>query len=106
MKAVVAAEGSCVFLALEGAKLPSPSGVGSEEAFPLASGFYPTDLSAEMHSHRERWAYCHTQLKPSMPAQMGAQTGGGTKIVPMVGTFLAAETATVYVDGLKLTLRC
>merc|ERR1711959_309401 len=84
VEAVVSAADSCVFFAVQGATLPL--GV---EAFPLASGFYPTALRADLHAHRERWAYFHTQLKPSMPA-----AGGASKPVPMVGAFMTAATAT------------
>lgn len=86
--------GGCPFLAIEGASLPT----GGGEAFPLASGFYASDLSAEFHAHRERWAFCHTQLKPSKPAARGAE-------VPLVGAFVTGETAVVYLNGTKVTIR-
>eukprot|EP00315_Gephyrocapsa_oceanica_P011435 CAMPEP_0185296868 /NCGR_PEP_ID=MMETSP1363-20130426/9405_1 /TAXON_ID=38817 /ORGANISM="Gephyrocapsa oceanica, Strain RCC1303" /LENGTH=821 /DNA_ID=CAMNT_0027893571 /DNA_START=20 /DNA_END=2483 /DNA_ORIENTATION=- len=93
VRALVDVSGSCTFLALQGAKLPPQQG----EAFPLASGFYPTDLSTDFHAHRERWGFFHTQLKPSMPPS-------GAAVVPMVGAFLAGETAVVFIDGVKMTL--
>jgi len=64
----------------------------------LASGFYASDLSADFHAHRERWAFCHTQLKPSKPAARGAE-------VPLVGAFVTGETAVVYLNGTKVTIR-
>ena len=90
--AVVDVPGSCPFLALDGAKLPP----ASPDAFPLASGFYPTDLATDFHVHRERWTFCHTQMRPSMPKTRG---------VPMVGTFITGETSVVYLDGVKLTVK-
>ena len=93
----VAEMSGVTFLALKGASLPRAAGAGAG-AFPLSSGFYPTDLAAEYHAHRERWAYYHTQLKPSMPQP-------GKACVPMVGCFLTADSAVVYLDGVKLTLK-
>lgn len=101
VEAVVAYEGGSAFLALQGATLPRQSmrsGRSGGSAFPLGSGFYPTDLSAAFVKHRERWTYYHTQLQPSMPP-----TGSG---VPLIGTFLKNEATVVYLDGIKLTLRC
>ena len=92
VKAAVEVDGACPFLALDGVKLPPVS----HEAFPLACGFFPTDLSAAFHAHRERWAFCHTQMAPSMPPAC---------MVPMVGTFLTGEASIVYLDGVKLTVK-
>jgi len=77
------------FFVLEGAKLPQ------NESFPLAGGFYPTDLTSDCHVHRERWTYYHSQLKPVLK-------GVGT---PAIGTFLTGEKTVVYLDGVKMTLR-
>lgn len=90
--AVVDVAGGCPFLALHGAKLPP----ASPDAFPLAAGFYPTDLAADFHAHRERWTFCHTQMRPSMPP---------ARTVPMVGAFLTGEASVVYLDGVKLTVK-
>uniref|UniRef100_A0A7S2JME5 Uncharacterized protein n=1 Tax=Haptolina brevifila TaxID=156173 RepID=A0A7S2JME5_9EUKA len=105
---VKVAEYGCAFLALEGATLPRGEGRNDGQAFPLSSGFYTTELSADMHAHRERWGYFHTQLQPSMPPVHGGGTSGGmgTSAVPMVGAFLTGETAVVYVDGVKMSLKC
>jgi len=93
VSALVDVPGSCPFLALQGARLPPQNG----EAFPLASGFYPSDLSAEMHVHRERWGFCHTQMKPSMPARRSTSQ--------MVGTFLTGREVVVYLNGVRMTLQ-
>ena len=66
---------------------------------PLASGFYPTDLSADYHVHRERWAFYHSQLKPRVPTD--AKEGA----VTLVGAFLTGDKAIVYMDGVQLTLK-
>ena len=76
---------------LHGAKLPPPT----RGAPPLASGFYPTDLAASFHAHRERWTFYHTQLAPSMPS---------SRSLPMVGTFLTGDASVVYLDGVKLKI--
>ena len=94
VSAVVDVAGSCPFLALEGAALPTCG-----EAFPLASGFYPTDLSADYHVHRERWAFYHSQLKPRVPTD--AKEGA----VTLVGAFLTGDKAIVYMDGVQLMLK-
>ena len=91
VKAIVDVAGSCPFLALHGAKLPPPT----RGAPPLASGFYPTDLAASFHAHRERWTFYHTQLAPSMPS---------SRSLPMVGTFLTGDASVVYLDGVKLKI--
>lgn len=76
------------FLALADAHLPQ------SEDYPLGGGFYPTDLTADFHVHRERWTYYHSQLRPVMK-------DSGT---PAIGTFLVSSTAVVYLDGVKMTL--
>ena len=91
----VAMIGGTTFLALAGAKLPPPG-----NAWPLGGGFHPTDLTADFHAHRERWAFLHTQLRPSMPA---AEMG---KKIAMVGTFLMGNKAVVWLNGVKLTIKC
>ena len=91
----VATLGGTTFLALAGAKLP-PAG----NAWPVGGGFYPTDLVADFHAHRERWAFLHTQLRPSMPA------AEKSKEVAMVGTFMVGSKAVVWLNGVKLTLEC
>ena len=90
--------GGVTFLALSGATLPR-----SEQAWPLGSGFYPTDLTAEYHKHRERWTFLHTQLKPSMPV---VRQCAETKEISMIGTFLVGESADVWINGIKLTIKC
>ena len=92
----VATIGGTTFLALAGAKLP-PDG---EAAWPAGGGFYPTDLAADFHAHSERWAFLHTQLRPSMPAADRA------KEVAMVGTFLVGGKAVIWLNGVKMTLNC
>ncbi len=96
-----AVDGGCTFLALQGATLPRRNGGrgAGEAVFPLSSGFYPTDLSAAFVKHRERWTYYHTQMQPCMPPAVAAG-------VPLVGTFLTGATAVVYLDGVKMTVRC
>ena len=91
VKAIVDVAGCYPFLALHGAKLPPPT----RGAPPLASGFYPTDLAASFHAHRERWTFYHTQLVPSMPS---------SRSLPMVGTFLTGGASVVYLDGVRLKI--
>ena len=62
----------------------------------MAGGFYPTELSADFYVHRERWAFNNTQVLPSMPPP---------NEVAMVGAFVTAESAVVYLDGVRMTLR-
>ena len=92
VKAIVDVAASCPFLALHGAKLPPPTG----SAPPLASGFYPTDLAASFHAHRERWTFYNTQLAPRMPS---------SRSLPMVGTFLTGHVSVVYLDGVRLKIK-
>jgi hypothetical protein len=80
--------GPYYFFTLPDTKLPE------SQDFPLAGGFYPTDLRPDFHQHRERWTYFHSQLKPGVGAQ-------GT---PMIGTFLTSPEVVVYLDGVKLTI--
>jgi hypothetical protein len=85
----------CTFFALQGVTLPKNAS-SQEAAFPLAGGFYPAELHADFHAHRERWAFCNTQVLPSMPPPTE---------VAMVGAFVTAESAVVYLDGARMTLR-
>lgn len=82
--------GGKYFLFLEDAKL------SEDPSFPHSAGFYPQDLSSVGHKHRSKWSYLNTAMKPKMPE--GAS-------VPAVGTFLTGDTATLFVDGKKLTLK-
>ena len=79
------------FLVLNGARLST-----NTTTFPLSSGFYPQDLSNVGHKHRSKWAFLNTALKPQMSAPGS---------VPLIGTFLTGETATIYVNGQKLVLK-
>ena len=79
------------FLALKYGKLSESSD------FPLAGGYYPTDLKTSLHSHKTRWVNLNTEQKPIIKEE-------GT---PMIGTFLLSPLATFYVqqsDG--ILLRC
>ena len=78
------------FLVLEKAILSTDS-VG----FPLTAGFYPQDLSTYGHKHRSKWCFMGIS-KPKM---------SNTDSVPVIGTFLTGETATVFVNGQKLNLK-
>ena len=63
--------------------------------FPLAGGFRPTDLSAHFHDLRDRWAFCNTTVRPTLPES-------GT---PMVGSFLTGDTVNLTVDGKRVTVK-
>eukprot|EP00239_Pterosperma_sp_CCMP1384_P011847 CAMPEP_0197865012 /NCGR_PEP_ID=MMETSP1438-20131217/43410_1 /TAXON_ID=1461541 /ORGANISM="Pterosperma sp., Strain CCMP1384" /LENGTH=897 /DNA_ID=CAMNT_0043483409 /DNA_START=152 /DNA_END=2845 /DNA_ORIENTATION=- len=89
----IAKVGGMYFLAMRDGMLPE--GGLSGEDYPLGGGFYPTDLKADYHKHRERWTFFHTQLKPVMP------TDGS---LPMIGTFLTGKSAVVYLDGVKMAV--
>ena len=71
------------FLVLDGVKL------SESDDFPTAGGFYPTNLKAEYHHQRSRWTFCHTTMKPSIPAK-------GT---PMIGTFLTGKEMSFKMNG-------
>lgn len=79
------------FLVLNGARLST-----NTTTFPLSSGFYPQDLSGVGHKHRSKWAFLNTALKPQMSTQGS---------MPLIGTFLTGETATLFVNGQKLVLK-
>ena len=76
------------FAVFEDAVLPNPL------VFPIGGGFYPVDLSADFHQHRERWTFYHTTLRPVMPVL-------GT---PLVGSFLVGANATFTLDGQEITV--
>ena len=67
----------------------------NDEDFPLAGGFRPTDLSAHFHDLRDRWAFCNTTVRPTLP-------GSGT---PMIGSFLTGDTVNLTVDGKRITVK-
>jgi len=67
----------------------------NDEDFPLAGGFRPTDLSAHFHDLRDRWAFCNTSVRPTLPES-------GT---PMIGSFLTGNTVNLMVDGKRMTVK-
>jgi hypothetical protein len=67
----------------------------NDEDFPLAGGFRPTDLSAHFHDLRDRWTFCNTSVRPTLPES-------GT---PMVGSFLTGKTVNLTVDGKLITVK-
>ena len=48
-----------IFFALDGLKLPN------SDTFPLAGGFYGSDLLPEYHSHRSQYSCCNYIIKPN-----------------------------------------
>lgn len=81
VNAIVKSGGKYLML-LDGIEIPdSPE-------FPMGGGFYPTDLDADYHKHRERWVYFHTQLKPR-PAE-------GTQLV---GAFMVEKNVKLRLNG-------
>ena len=86
------------FIAVQGARLPT----ATRDAFPLGGGFYPTDLSADYHQHRERWTFLHSQLAPAMPAKRpGLKQAVAT---PLIGAFITTDKATFKLNGTKITV--
>ena len=63
--------------------------------FPLAGGFRPTDLSPHFHDLRDRWAFCNTSVRPTLPES-------GT---PMIGSFLTGDNVNLMVDGKRVTVK-
>jgi hypothetical protein len=81
--------GDSVFIVLNGATLSN-----SSEDFPLGGGFYPTNLRADFHHHRERWGCLHSTLKPTM-----SDTG-----TPLIGGFLLDSRMNFILDGMEIVV--
>ena len=84
--------GKVWFMIADGTTLPV-----NDEDFPLAGGFRPTDLSAHFHDLRDRWTFCNTSVRPTLPRQ-----ASGT---PMIGSFLTGKTVNLTVDGKRITVK-
>jgi hypothetical protein len=78
------------FMVANGTTLPV-----NDSDFPLAGGFRPTDLSSHFHDLRDRWAFCNTNVSPTLPES-------GT---PMIGSFLTGTTVNLTVDGKRITVK-
>uniref|UniRef100_A0A6C0CE05 Uncharacterized protein n=1 Tax=viral metagenome TaxID=1070528 RepID=A0A6C0CE05_9ZZZZ len=77
------------FMVLKDVTLPI-----NDTDFPIASGFRPTNLKAEFHDLRDRWAYNNTQVKPTL------EEG----VTPAIGTFITSDTVNLVVDGKKVCI--
>ena len=77
------------FMVVNGTKLPE-----SNTEFPLAGGFYPTKINADVYDLRDRWAYCNTEILPKI-------NPNGT---PVIGSILTTEKATFILDGNPITV--
>jgi len=78
------------FMVLKDVTLPI-----NDTDFPIASGFRPTNLKAEFHDLRDRWAYNNTQVKPTVEEGL----------TPAIGTFITTDTVNLVVDGKKVCVK-
>jgi hypothetical protein len=78
------------FMVINGTKLPDSSNTN----FPLAGGFYPTKLNADVHDLRDRWAFCNTEILPKI-------NPNGT---PVIGSILTNDKASFILDGNPITV--
>jgi hypothetical protein len=67
-----------IFCALDGLQL------SNSDTFPLAGGFYGSDLLSEYHSHRSQYSCCHSLVKPKYEKV--------SNHIPLIGTILSSIT--------------
>lgn len=82
--------GTKYFIVVDGTCLPV-----NDSDFPLGGGFYPTDLKSDVHDLRDRWAFCNTQVKPTV-------TGNTT---PLIGSFVVSDSIPVVLDGTPINMQ-
>lgn len=78
------------FMVINDTNLPESSNTN----FPLAGGFYPTNLNADVHDLRDRWAFCNTEILPKI-------NPNGT---PVIGSILTNDKASFILDGNPITV--
>lgn len=83
--------GNYWFMVVNGTKLPE----SSNTEFPLAGGFHPTKLNADVHDLRDRWAFCNTEILPKI-------NPNGT---PVIGSILTNDKANFILDGNPITVK-